>query len=145
MVVEDIELEDHEDSTQMKNHWLIRTPRKSFYVAASSAEEKHTWMEHITACRDRLLQDAAARQPGSTLRPFSYAPTWIPDHASAVCMRCPTKFSFTQRRHHCRNCGFLVCAACSKQRGMVLDRSKPQRLCDLCHLYHASPRSRSRV
>ena len=82
----------------------------------------------------RLLQ-AAPHQPSSTFRPFSFAPTWIPDQASAVCMRCPNKFSFTQRRHHCRNCGFLVCATCSKQHAVLphIHAREPQRVCTLCH------------
>ncbi|CAL8350561.1 unnamed protein product [Merluccius merluccius] len=39
-----------------------------------------------------------------------------------------------QRRHHCMNCGFLVCAACSKQCA-VLRHIHPidlQRVCRLC-------------
>jgi len=43
-------------------------------------------------------------------------PDWLPDDYSEVCMRCDSLFSFTNRRHHCRVCGYLVCNACSKQK-----------------------------
>ncbi|KAG7268555.1 hypothetical protein CRUP_036312 [Coryphaenoides rupestris] len=129
--LEDIEIEDLEDSTRMANHWLIRTPRKSFYVAAESPEEKHAWMTHIVNCRDSLLRKTTLqRNPGST-----YAPTWIPDNVSAVCMRCFYKFSPTHRRHHCRSCGFLVCGGCSKWRALLrhIHLSDMQRVCKSCH------------
>ncbi|KAI3376790.1 hypothetical protein L3Q82_000383 [Scortum barcoo] len=103
-VNEDIQLEDLEDSARMRNQWLIRTPRKSFYVAAESYGEKRAWIEHMEDCRSRLLESAGLR-PGST-----FAVTWIPDQASSVCMRCSDKFTVTQRRHHCRKCGFLEMA-----------------------------------
>ncbi|XP_008300290.1 pleckstrin homology domain-containing family F member 1 [Stegastes partitus] len=127
--LEDIQLEDLEDSVTMRNQWLIRTPRKSFFVAAASYEEKQAWMEHIEDCKSRLLQSDSYR-PNST-----FAVTWIPDSASAICMRCSDKFTVTQRRHHCRKCGFVVCGACSKKRAVIthIHPTKQLRVCTRCH------------
>lgn len=117
------------DGVRMRHQWLIRTPRKSFHVSASSCEEKQAWMDHIEVCRSKLLE-GSDRRPGS-----AFAVTWIPDQASAVCMRCSDRFSLTQRRHHCRKCGFVVCGACSKQRAVIehIHPTKGVRVCTLCH------------
>ncbi|KAG5847594.1 hypothetical protein ANANG_G00127840 [Anguilla anguilla] len=49
-------------------------------------------------------------------------------------MKCEAKFTFTKRRHHCRACGKVFCAACCslKCRLMYMDR-KEARVCVTCH------------
>ncbi|KAI1889324.1 hypothetical protein AGOR_G00178060 [Albula goreensis] len=71
-------------------------------------------------------------------KPFSalgeVAPVWVPDSQAPICMKCEVKFTFTKRRHHCRACGKVFCAACCslKCRLMYMDR-KEARVCITCH------------
>ena len=127
--LEEVEQEDLEDGLGMVNQWLLRSPRKSFPVAAASPEEKQAWMDHIEESRRQQIARLGLK---SEMR-GSFAATWIPDSASAICMRCSERFGVTQRRHHCRRCGFIVCNSCSKGRTLLENiSSKPVRVCQLC-------------
>jgi hypothetical protein len=41
---------------------------------------------------------------------------WTPDSASQCCLLCLDKFTYSNRRHHCRTCGTLCCDVCSMKR-----------------------------
>ncbi|XP_033959542.1 zinc finger FYVE domain-containing protein 9 isoform X2 [Pseudochaenichthys georgianus] len=77
-------------------------------------------------------QGSLSRKPSSCLG--EVAPVWVPDSQAPVCMKCDVKFTFTKRRHHCRACGKVFCAACCslKCRLMYMDR-KEARVCVTCH------------
>ena len=58
-------------------------------------------------------------------------------------MRCSSLFTVTNRRHHCRFCGFVVCGVCSTHDALLPDLgyAKPVRVCDCCFEYVKDARS----
>jgi hypothetical protein len=62
-------------------------------------------------------------------------PLWIPDNLSNKCYKCDVPFTLVNRRHHCRNCGFIFCGDCTTKK-MRLSHSNLQvlRICDECYL-----------
>ncbi|BGP44970.1 hypothetical protein JCM10450v2_000785 [Rhodotorula kratochvilovae] len=52
-------------------------------------------------------------QVGPSFQPRPIRPQWEPDEATSACRRCAKRFSLFNRKHHCRRCGLVVCAACS--------------------------------
>jgi WD40 repeat protein len=60
---------------------------------------------------------------------------WIKDNEVEACSSCKTKFTTLNRRHHCRNCGRIVCGACSPNRMEIVELGhlKPVRVCNDCY------------
>ena len=51
--------------------------------------------------------------PSVTIGPAASSYRWMDDSESDSCICCGTLFTQTNRRHHCRVCGTLVCGTCS--------------------------------
>ncbi|RXG69118.1 Zinc finger FYVE domain-containing protein 9 [Armadillidium vulgare] len=68
----------------------------------------------VTAVYDDI--SARTRASSGSERDSSYigavAPFWIPDVEAPNCLECDIKFTIIRRRHHCRGCGRVLCAAC---------------------------------
>lgn len=57
---------------------------------------------------------------------------WVPDYATKKCMirPCSSVFTFSNRRHHCRMCGHVICQKCSSQRH---PKTLDLRICTTCY------------
>ena len=70
--------------------------------------------------------------------PIKASVVWKRDRSVAQCPLCASHFGFLLRKHHCRKCGEVVCAECSKQRVaeqyIFLDgkANVSSRVCDSC-------------
>lgn len=129
MPLEEVSLENIDDCVQYRNGWLIRTTTKSFVVCAATATEKQEWMAHINKCVEDLLRKSGKKPVDK------HAAVWVPDAEATICMHCKkTQFTMIVRRHHCRNCGAVVCGPCSSKKFLLPQQSsKPQRVCATCY------------
>lgn len=113
---------------------------------------------------DEIAADTDQQQPQSTadtslastdsLAAFRVpiAPTtraqWTRDEDAMHCMCCRRAvFTMLTRRHHCRQCGRVVCHACSARRELIptLYADVPVRVCDDCQRYLGAEKQHSRA
>ncbi|CAF4901450.1 unnamed protein product, partial [Rotaria sp. Silwood1] len=77
-------------------------------VTAISISKDHKIL-YVGDARGRIFSWTVSDNPGRT-----NADHWIKDETVGACKDCSIRFSFAERRHHCRNCGQLFCARCSR-------------------------------
>lgn len=59
---------------------------------------------------------------------------WTKDSECDSCKKCDKYFSFTVRKHHCRQCGLIYCSDCSCFSAVLAGHKKPVRVCEACSL-----------
>lgn len=66
---------------------------------------------------------------------YETSPMWLPDSYFNSCYLCDVRFDIFNRRHHCRNCGNIICRDCSQKRTKIpaLCYNKAVRICDKCY------------
>lgn len=66
---------------------------------------------------------------------------WVPDEHVTQCSGCQVKFGMSVWKHHCRACGFIFCASCTKHRAKYTPlartqeddyKEKSKRVCERC-------------
>ncbi|XP_058410447.1 FYVE, RhoGEF and PH domain-containing protein 2 isoform X2 [Diceros bicornis minor] len=118
--------------------------------ARRSQEEMISWMQACQAAIDQIEKrnetfKAAVQSPEGDTQERELqseelglrAPQWIRDKMVTMCMRCQEPFNaLTRRRHHCRACGYVVCARCSDYRAeLKYDDNRPNRVCLDCYTF----------
>jgi hypothetical protein len=103
------------------------------FLLCSSPAERDDWFNDYVKAAEKLQANAAV----------AVAPIWRPDETSGLCSKCNAAFTLLFRKHHCRKCGLIVCANCSKDRVVIanLDSGRPVRVCVTCSARIASGES----
>ncbi|EDL96965.1 FYVE, RhoGEF and PH domain containing 2 (predicted) [Rattus norvegicus] len=104
---------------EFPHSFLVSGKQRTLELQARSREEMVSWIQ------------PQAEELG--LR----APQWVRDKMVTMCMRCQEPFNaLTRRRHHCRACGYVVCAKCSDYRAeLKYDGNRPNRVCLTCYTF----------
>ncbi|EQC40892.1 hypothetical protein SDRG_01957 [Saprolegnia diclina VS20] len=113
----------------------------TFTFVLDAGLDRDEWLRALTHCiRSSAYEDAttclsAVSEPAL----HHFAPVFQFHNTSKKCMLCGSSFTLYRLRHHCKNCGTLVCGSCSKAR-MVLshDLHRAVRVCDHCVDEHTS-------
>lgn len=149
-------LPDIPDMPNLLPHRIqISSSTGTFIVYAKSAKEKGYWIEDLGKARDEnvasgrpgavvnvgtniALPGAAPARKAKALRTDEKKEdglrTWQADKKAPNCKDCQVKFTFTNRRHHCRACGFVYCGKCSENKAPLPNFGCPDpvRICDAC-------------
>lgn len=118
-----------DDGKIYKNAIQIASEKKSFVLLASSPDDKASWLTEFA--KALAEQEKTIRGQDSSAN-IVVAPVWVPDSEALRCMICGEKFTIMQRRHHCRQCGSVVCSKCSAKKKELPGQGK-KRVCDSCY------------
>lgn len=120
------EIKDVVDQPPFVNSVDMLNKSKSFRVNLDSTSMKINALRGFDDARSLFKQKWDSH-------PF-FAPVWIPDEMVENCMLCQSKFTFLNRRHHCRKCGKCICTSCGKHKiAIEADDGKPKLVCDKCY------------
>ncbi|XP_052018972.1 FYVE, RhoGEF and PH domain-containing protein 2 isoform X2 [Apodemus sylvaticus] len=135
---------------EFPHSFLVSGKQRTLELQARSREEMVSWLQACQAAIDQVERrsetfKAAVQGPqGDTQEPKPQveelglrAPQWVRDKMVTMCMRCQEPFNaLTRRRHHCRACGYVVCAKCSDYRAeLKYDGNRPNRVCLACYTF----------
>lgn len=59
---------------------------------------------------------------------------WVPDDEAETCYLCDLKFTKIKRKHHCRNCGRVLCSKCCNEKVPLpqFEMNEAQKTCSVC-------------
>ena len=131
------------------NSFNIFSVSRSLTVSASSLEEKEDWIRDLNRAISRIRENRDSRKKfSSSANPAgelsiceetndkmsfgSKAPLWLPDSSVTMCQDCAEPFGMMRRRHHCRGCGQIICAGCSRQKVFLPYLNREDRVCNSC-------------
>ncbi|EAY20877.1 FYVE zinc finger family protein [Trichomonas vaginalis G3] len=122
----EFQIVDVPDQNVFKNSVDILTTDKSFRGNMKSSSDKEKLMEAVRNLHSFYYPIY------STIDNDKFAPVWIPDDLVTNCQICNSKFTFINRRHHCRVCGACICSECAKKVSLPQFEGKQEKVCVNC-------------
>ncbi|XP_074092490.1 FYVE, RhoGEF and PH domain-containing protein 2 isoform X2 [Macrotis lagotis] len=138
------------NDVEFPHSFLVSGKQRTLELQAQSQEEMYTWIQACQRAIDQIGKrhetfKAAVQGPEGDIQEQQLkseelgirAPQWVRDKMVTMCMRCKTPFNaLTRRRHHCRACGYVVCAKCSDYRASLkYDDNRLNRVCLECYVF----------
>ncbi|KAM4834758.1 FYVE, RhoGEF and PH domain-containing protein 2 isoform 2-T2 [Thomomys bottae] len=138
------------NDAEFPHSFLVSGRQRTLELQARSQEEMLFWIEACQSAIEEIERrnetfKAVAQGPEGDIQEQELqseelglrAPQWIRDKMVTMCMRCQEPFNaLTRRRHHCRACGYVVCARCSDYRAQLkYDGNRPSRVCVSCYVF----------
>ncbi|KAJ8787546.1 hypothetical protein J1605_022861 [Eschrichtius robustus] len=135
---------------EFPHSFLVSGKQRTLELQARSQEEMISWLQACQAAIDQIEKrnetfKAAVQSPEGDTQEQELqseelglrAPQWVRDKMVTMCMRCQEPFNaLMRRRHHCRACGYVVCARCSDYRAeLKYDDNRPNRVCLDCYTF----------
>ena len=122
----DIDVEFEREKRALENARLEKEKEKEEEkVNALNKEQTECEVKRLLAEADA---ESADRAEFLLRKPLG---VWCELSTAKHCVRCTAAFGLLLRRHHCRECGELVCASCSVSH--VIVHGIPKRCCSACH------------
>ncbi|KAL2102702.1 hypothetical protein ACEWY4_001870 [Coilia grayii] len=132
-----------ETSNEGHSHtFQVSGKERTLELQARSEQDKEDWIKMLSETIEIFQQKnetfkSASREADevSTEELGRRAPRWIRDNEVTMCMKCKEPFNvLTRRRHHCRACGYVVCAKCSDNKApLEYDGNKMNKVCKDCY------------
>lgn len=118
--------EAHDDGDSHHHAIEVLSTEKSFILLVVTDIQRQDWISKVKAARTELV--------GGQQIEAQLAPVWKPDDSNTGCVVCGTSFGWVTRKHHCRNCGSLVCGEHSRNKLVLqhIDKTQSLRVCDTC-------------
>lgn len=122
-------------SETLPHAFEILGAEKSFVVFGTTSQESESWTKSIQDAANLYRVKQGVSNSDISTEKTVQAAIWVPDSVGVTCCVCNSTFSgFLNRKHHCRQCGLVVCGDHSKSTKVLphIHKSKAQRVCDKC-------------
>ncbi|XP_062373808.1 FYVE, RhoGEF and PH domain-containing protein 4 isoform X2 [Sardina pilchardus] len=129
-----------ETSNEGHSHtFQVSGKERTLELQARSGQDKEDWIKVLNQTIEIFQQknETLKREADEVSKEElgRRAPRWIRDNEVTMCMKCKEPFNvLTRRRHHCRACGYVVCAKCSDNKASLeYDGNKMNKVCKDCY------------